>query len=115
MWGKFDVVYYTSGTSGKLDLDFNGTNVNRNAALLDNKPAVQGSSNLGIGCFASTTVERAFWAEVDEVRFLAGSTRLAGRARGGQSPSPRACLAAAVETPPPMARFRPCRTRAGVV
>ena len=73
-WGKLDVVYYTSGTTGKYDLYFNGTNVNQNANLLDGKPAVQGSSNLGIGCFSSTTVERAFWGEVDEVRFLAGQT-----------------------------------------
>ena len=73
-WGKLDVVYYTSGTTGKFDLYFNGTNINQNADLLDKKPAVQGSSNLGIGCFSSTTVERAFWGEVDEVRFLAGQT-----------------------------------------
>jgi len=74
IWGKLDVVYYTSGTTGKYDLYFNGTNVNQNVDLLDKKPAVQGSSNLGIGCFTSTTVERAFWGEVDEVRFLAGKT-----------------------------------------
>ena len=74
IWGKLDVVYYTSGTTGKYDLYFNGTNINQNADLLDKKPAVQGSSNLGIGCFSSTTVERAFWGEVDEVRFLAGKT-----------------------------------------
>ena len=74
VWGKLDVVYYTSGTTGKYDLYFNGTNVNQNVNLLDGKPAAQGSSNLGIGCFSSTAVERAFWGEVDEVRFLAGKT-----------------------------------------
>ena len=74
IWGKLDVVYYTSGTTGKYDLYFNGTNVNQNVNLLDGKPAAQGSSNLGIGCFSSTAVERAFWGEVDEVRFLAGKT-----------------------------------------
>ena len=74
VWGKLDVVYYTSGSSGKFDLYFNGTNVSSAAALKDNKIAVQGSSNFGIGCFADRTTDRTFFGEVDEVRLLAGKT-----------------------------------------
>jgi len=74
VWGKLDVVYYTSGTSGKFNVYFNGTNVTSAADLLESKVAVQGSSNFGIGCFADRTTDRTFFGAIDEVRLLAGQT-----------------------------------------
>ncbi len=74
VWGKLDVVYYTSDTTGKFDLYFDGTNVSQNVNLLDGKPAVQGSSNFGIGCFTDRATDRTFFGAVDEVRLLAGKT-----------------------------------------
>ena len=78
VWGKLDVVYYTtvsgSSTLGNFDVYFNGTNVNNATALKDNKVAVQGSSNFGIGCFADRATDRTFFGAIDEVRLLAGKT-----------------------------------------